>query len=163
MAKARRRDGLLIGVNSKSDQRKVYLTPKDRSTHMQVIGATGTGKSKMMEWMIRQDILDRRGVCLIDPHASLYYELIRWIETKRLDRKVILFDPSEEEWVFSFNPLHKADVDPSFQMDSMVRACAKVWGDADMDKTPLLKRCLRSIFYGYTEISPVAAFGSFHR
>lgn len=33
----------------------------------------------------------------------------------------------------------------------MVRACAKVWGGEDTDKTPLLKRCLRIIFHALTE------------
>lgn len=147
----RGRSGLFLGVNTQYDRRKVYLSDKDRSTHLQIIGATGTGKSKMMEWMIREDILNRRGLCLIDPHASLYHDLIRWMATKRLERKVILFDPGEEGWVFAFNPLHKTHVDLSFQMDSMVQACAKVWGDADLDQTPLLKRCLRNIFYVLAE------------
>lgn len=140
-----------MGVDPGKDRRKVWLSERDRSTHMQIVGATGAGKSKMMEWMIREDILSRRGICLIDPHASLYHDLLKWMSWKRLDRKVILFDPGEEGWVFSFNPLHKTGVDLSFQMDSMVRACAKVWGDADLDQTPLLKRCLRDIFYVLAE------------
>src|SRR5690606_3374866 len=32
-----------------------------------------------------------------------------------------------------------------------VRACAKVWGDADMSQTPLLQRNLRNLFYALTE------------
>lgn len=142
---------LFLGVDTKNDRRKVWLSGKDRATHMQIIGATGTGKSKMMEWMIRQDILEHRGLCLIDPHASLYHNLTQWLEWNRLKRKVVLFDPGEENWVFSFNPLHKTDVELAFQMDSMVRACGKVWGDEDQDRAPLLKRCLRNIFYVLAE------------
>lgn len=151
MAQWRRKKDLWLGASTQHKGGKLYLTERDRATHMHIIGATGVGKSKMLEWMLRQDILDRRGVCLIDPHASLYHDLIRWMATKRLERKVILFDPSEDGWVFSFNPLHKSGVDLSFQMDSMVQACAKVWGDADLNETPLLKRCLRDIFYVLAE------------
>ena len=145
------RRGLRMGSDQQGG-RSVYLTDKDHSTHMQVIGATGTGKSKMLEWMIRQDILDGRGVCLIDPHASLYEGLVEWMANKRsLKQRVVLFDPSVDDWVFGFNPLRKTSVDVSFQMDAMVRACAKVWGDADLDQTPLLKRCLRNVFYVLAE------------
>jgi hypothetical protein len=32
------------------------MTPEMRSTHLYVCGSTGTGKSKMLEYLIRQDI-----------------------------------------------------------------------------------------------------------
>jgi len=47
------------------------LSPEQHSTHMQVIGASGRGKSKFLEHLIRQDIRAGRGLCLIDPHGAL--------------------------------------------------------------------------------------------
>lgn len=32
------------------------MTPEMRSTHLYVCGSTGTGKSEMLEYLIRQDI-----------------------------------------------------------------------------------------------------------
>lgn len=129
---------------------KAYLEPASRSVHMQVIGSTNTGKSKFLEHLIRNDILTNEGLCLIDPHGHLYNDLVRWCETKRFfgRKKIALFDPAQEELVFSFNPLSvSAATAVSFHVDAMVKAVSKVWGGEDQDKTPTLKRCLRVIFH----------------
>ena len=123
---------------------------------MHVLGASGRGKSKFLEHLIRQDILAGEGLCLIDPHGYLYHDLIRWCETKGfLDRRpIVLFDPTADGWSFGFNPLNFAATNGdelSYSVDCMVRACAQVWGGEDTTKTPLLKRCLRSIFHVLAE------------
>ena len=43
----------------------------DRLSHMYVIGKTGTGKSTLLETMLRQDIARGEGCALIDPHGDL--------------------------------------------------------------------------------------------
>jgi hypothetical protein len=136
--------------------RTVTLPPRVRTTHMQVIGASGTGKTKFLENMIRQDILNGHGLCLIDPTGNLYLDLVRWCESKGFlgRKKIILFDPASHAWSFGFNPLDfgdHPDEDTSFFVDSMVKACAQVWGGEDTDKTPLLKRCLRLTFHALAE------------
>ena len=106
-----------------------------------------------MEHMIREDILNKNGACVIDPHGYLYNDIVRWCETNHLlkDGKIILFDPGEDDWTFGFNPLKVHSPDISFHVDAMVKACAKVWGGEDTDKTPLLKRCLRIVFHALAE------------
>ena len=135
--------------------KSLYLPAKVRTTHMHVIGASGTGKTKFLEHLIRADILENRGLALLDPTGNLYKELVRWCETKGFlgRKKILLFDPASDEWSFSFNPLslsHESE-DISFHVDSMVKACATVWGGEDTDRTPLLKRCLRSTFHVLAE------------
>ncbi|OYV46027.1 MAG: hypothetical protein B7X10_05240 [Burkholderiales bacterium 21-58-4] len=44
---------------------------RDRGTHMYVIGATGSGKTKFLEFLISQDIKERHGFGVIDPHGDL--------------------------------------------------------------------------------------------
>ena len=138
--------GLFIGVNDKS-RKEVWLSNDVRSTHVHIIGASGEGKSKAMEHMIRKDILDRRGLCLIDPHGRLYGDVVRWLATKRINRKIIFFNPASDEWTVGFNPLKRTTKDIAYQRDAMVRACAKVWGADDLDRTPLLKRILRDVIH----------------
>ena len=142
---------LYIGTNTDT-RGLVGLTDEQRSTHMQVIGSTGTGKSKFLEHLIREDILAGNGLCLIDPHGYLYHDILKFLQAinKKPD-KVILFDPSEETYTTGFNPLRLSAKDLSYQVDAMVRACAKVWGGEDTDKTPLLKRCLRITFHALAE------------
>ena len=48
---------------------------------MHIIGASGEGKSKFMEHLIRQDIINNNGLCLIDPHGYLYNDIVRWCES----------------------------------------------------------------------------------
>ncbi len=145
-----------IRLGTRTGGKSVYLPERARATHMQVIGASGTGKTKFLENLIREDILAGNGLCLIDPTGNLYHDLVTWCETRGfLGRKpVVLFDPADPDWTFGFNPLNFAggpNEDLSFSVDSMVKACATVWGGEDTDKTPLLKRCLRATFHVLAE------------
>lgn len=150
-----RQKRLILGYNKDTGQ-PVYIDEKERSTHMQVIGSTGEGKSKFLEHMIRQDIMNGNGLCLIDPHGHLYHDLVTWCASKRLldrdrPKKIVLFDPTEEAWTFGFNPLQADVANLAFHVDAMVKAVAKVWGGEDQDQTPLLKRCLRVLFHALGE------------
>lgn len=140
---------VLLGYEERTRE-GVYIDQKIRSTHLHILGTTGSGKSKFMEHLIREDVLNNNGLCLIDPHGYLYSDLVKWCETKRFlgRKKILLFDPAEKGLVFSFNPLQvSSSTTVSFHVDAMVKAVAKVWGGEDQDKTPTLKRCLRVIFY----------------
>ena len=64
----------LVGYD---DGEPLFLSEKVRATHMQVIGASGTGKTKFLEHLIRQDILNGRGLCLLDPTGNLYRDVVR--------------------------------------------------------------------------------------
>lgn len=117
---------------------------------MQVVGASKKGKSKGLEYFSRQDIVNGQGLCLIDPHGTLYHDIVKWCATHRLleHRKIRLFDPSAEGWCVGFNPLQlDGETEITVRVDAMVKACAQVWGGEDTARTPLLKRCLRAIFY----------------
>ena len=119
---------------------------------MQISGPSGTGKSKFVELLIREDIKAGHGLCLIDPHGSLYQNILKWLQA--IDwpsEKIILFDPSDDSYVTGFNPLRVQVSDLSYHVDAMVRACAQVWGGEDTDRTPLLKRCLRIVFHALAE------------
>lgn len=144
----RRRAPIVIGTAENG--RRVFLTPEHRAVHIQVVGASGTGKTKWIENAIRQDIVIGDGLCVIDPHGTLYDDIVKWCATHRLlDRRPIrLFNPSAEDWCVGFNPLQlDGKTDITVHVDAMVNVCAQVWGGEDTARTPLLKRCLRAIFY----------------
>src|SRR5437868_7190537 len=67
--------GLLLG-NNVATSLPVFLTPKLLSTHVQVVGSTGVGKSFLIEAIIKSLILQGYGVVLIDPHVDLYHRLL---------------------------------------------------------------------------------------
>lgn len=128
----------------------VSLSDADRATHVHVIGKSGVGKSKLLEQMIRCDILDRSGLCLIDPHGTLADAVLAWTASLGLDRHrpIRVIDASDGRWSAGFNPLRLyPGAEPSVQVDALVNALEAAWGDADMNATPRLRRILRAVFY----------------
>src|ERR1700688_2297848 len=95
----------LIGHNA--CDRPVSLSPKQRETHMHVIGSSGSGKSKFLESLMREDLKNRQGFCLIDPHGTLYNDVANYCAHHVLDREIILLDLSSDA-VIGFNPFQRA-------------------------------------------------------
>jgi type IV secretory pathway VirB4 component len=64
---------LLIATSSHGEP--LILTREQRSRHLYVTGSTGSGKSKFLEYLIRQDIVEWRksgcGLLLLDPHGAI--------------------------------------------------------------------------------------------
>ncbi len=89
------------------------ISEKDRATHFYVIGATGTGKTKFLEYLIKQDIEKGNGFGVIDPHGDLIEDikgfLIRhYLPTaKEIMDRVILIDPTDSNFTVAFNPLER--------------------------------------------------------
>jgi len=138
-------------VGQAFEERKVALTKKDRENHTHIIGSTGTGKSKLIELLIRQDITDRNcGLCLIDPHGSLYDEIVAYVAQTRptLADRFILFNPAAEyEQIAGFNPIPADITHFDYTLSTLISACLKAWGQDNTDTTPRISRWLRNVFY----------------
>ena len=97
------REGLLIGVNEfRGIEKQIRLGVNDRRRHTYIIGQTGMGKSKLLENLAYQDIMEGRGFCFIDPHGDSAEELLGMIPQSRMD-DVIYFNPSDTENPLGFN------------------------------------------------------------
>ena len=97
------REGLLIGVNEfRGVEKQIRLGINDRRRHTYIIGQTGMGKSKLLENLAYQDIMEGRGFCFIDPHGDSAEELLGMIPQSRMD-DVIYFNPSDTENPLGFN------------------------------------------------------------
>ncbi|MFA6305322.1 MAG: type IV secretory system conjugative DNA transfer family protein [Candidatus Gracilibacteria bacterium] len=98
-------EGLLLGYNLyRGEKKKVCIKNEDRFRHFYVIGQTGTGKSSILQVMIRQDLKEGRGICVIDPHGSLIEDILPFVPRERAD-DVIYFDPSDMERPLGLNIL----------------------------------------------------------
>src|SRR5881394_1477342 len=77
-------DRSVIALGRDRNGSAILLPERPRMEHAHVIGTTGGGKSKLLEYSIRQDIAAGRGVCVVDPHGehpdSLYRSLLSWLE-----------------------------------------------------------------------------------
>ena len=137
-----------------ADGRPVYLNSERRATHMHVIGASGQGKSKFLEHCIREDIKADNGVCLIDPEGDLYENILNWCAANEVDKvkKIHLFDPTEPDWRFRFNPLYVHPGEkPRHRVDNVIEALAQVWGGEDSRSTPAIRTTLRAVFAALVE------------
>lgn len=97
-----RDSGLTIGITPSGEEVSLKLSARLRHTH--VIGASGTGKSTLLLRMILADIEAGHGLALIDPHGDLADAVLALFPEEESDRLVV-FDPSEREYVLGFNPL----------------------------------------------------------
>ncbi len=142
---------LFIGFGESGE--RIALTDKDLETHVHGIGASRTGKSKLIEWMARELIRENRGgFMLIDPHGFLYEDLLRWLAYVRPRREIVLFNPSLESRVVGFNPFRRGPDHISTQVDRRVRATVKAWGADSTDETPRLERWLRCFYHTLIEL-----------
>jgi hypothetical protein len=104
-------EGVRLGVNRvRGVERPVWLPSESRAQHVWICGATGTGKSTLLESQILQDVLADRGVIVIDPHGELIDRILTRIPARRA-RDVILFDPADTAHPVGLNPLEAANED----------------------------------------------------
>lgn len=139
---------MALTLGRTKNRKEIRLTNEERSRHVHVIGASGTGKSKLLEAMIRADITAGPGLCLIDPHGTLADAVARWRAATRIDdvRRIHVIEPGNLDWCAGFNPLRlDGRTEPAVRVDAMVSACAQVWGGENTNSTPLLKKCLRAV------------------
>lgn len=97
--------GIMIGVNDyRGLETPVKIAQDDRRRHFYVIGQTGTGKSFLMQNMMRQDMENGDGCCYIDPHGEAIEYVLGMVPKGRVD-DVVVFDPSDIERPFGLNML----------------------------------------------------------
>ena len=76
----------------------------DRRKHFYLIGKTGTGKSTLIANMAINDIRNKKGLCIIDPHGDLSEIILNYIPSFRVN-DVVYLDPADAAHPFSLNPL----------------------------------------------------------
>jgi len=119
-----------------------------RDVHLHVLGLSRQGKSYFLEHLIRQDITNGAGVCVIDPHGELYNNLVAWLAANDLHRshRIHLINPANGDWSVGFNPLSRSDQYVSARVGAMIDACQKVWEDSESTGYKTLARLLDLVF-----------------
>ena len=103
-------EGLVLGVNIyRGIETSIRMTDEDRRRHLYIIGQTGTGKSTLMKALLRQDIENGKGVCLVDPHGEFAEFVLSIVPKERVD-DVIYFDPGDIARPMGLNML---EIDPT--------------------------------------------------
>ncbi len=94
-----------IGLNNyQGSTQRIGLTKADRQRHVYILGGTGNGKTTMLEYMINQDIDNKHGLMIVDPHGDLAQSVIARVPKDRL-KDVIYFNPQDISSVIGINLL----------------------------------------------------------
>ncbi|MCL5004401.1 MAG: type IV secretion system DNA-binding domain-containing protein [Patescibacteria group bacterium] len=116
-------------TNFRNKDRVFGIKTIDRRQHMYVIGKTGTGKTTMLFNLAVQDIVNGRGVCIVDPHGEFVETVIKRIPESRL-KDVVYFNPIDTEYPIGFNVLEVADPKYKHLISSDLMAIfTKIWSN----------------------------------
>ena len=110
-------------------QKPFGIRHADRRAHMYIVGKTGTGKSTLLETLIRQDIEAGQGLALLDPHGDLVEKVLARMPERRKD-DLIYFNVPDRTCPLSFNPLER--VSPhrrALAASHLLEAFKKIWRD----------------------------------
>lgn len=114
----------------RGQERQFGIYSDDRRRHVYIIGKTGTGKTTLMEGMIKQDIVRGKGVALVDPHGDMAEGLLDFIPPERIN-DVIYFDPSDVDYPVGFNVLEAVDPQYKYLVSSgLIGSLKKIWADS---------------------------------
>jgi hypothetical protein len=141
---------------------EVWLTAEDLRHHGLVVGATGTGKSTMLEKLAQTHIARRDGLIVLDPHGDLFTRLAAFaIEGKARD--LILVDLSKPDYLPSFNVLEPLPgVETNRQVDMVLGILKRLYADEEakswaygVKSTEILSWTLRALLESHVPASLV--------
>ncbi len=141
---------MILGLNANGQP--IRLSGELRAqTNMHVIGGSGTGKSKFLETLLRDDLRNGKGLCLIDWHGTLCDAVLRYCAQVDIGldgdfRRLVVLNPSRPNWITGFNPFVGRGQDISTQVSRRIDATIRPWGVTDTNQTPTLERICRALF-----------------
>lgn len=101
-----KREGVCLGVNNYAGRSEdVFISDKNRETHINIVGKTRMGKSTLLYHLIRQDIARGRGVAVVDPHGELVKQILQSGIPPERERDVVILDVANELYPPPLNPL----------------------------------------------------------
>lgn len=112
----------------------------DRRRHLYVVGKSGSGKSKLLETLIIDDILKDQGVCVMDPHGDLIQDILKYIPERKV-KDIVYINISDVEWPIAFNPLENVTLDMKQQVtQGLIEVFEKFFGG---DWSPKIEHVFR--------------------
>ena len=129
----------------------VVLPSSLRNQHVGIIGLSGTGKTHLIERMIRQDIQHKTGFVVFDVHGDLSERVIAYLaERAPMDPEVYarttILEPFDPLRSFGFNPLERTEMtSPFFQAQEFACMLRKRWQGEFL--SPRTEELLRNSLY----------------
>lgn len=142
--KSLRSDLRLLGYSEQKGN--VYVSEGERDLNFHILGSSGEGKSKFLEYHIRKDIDAGKGVCLLDPSdfGSTARNVLAYCASKG-HKKVLFIDPSTirtHKMVPTIRPLNPKRIKQS--VEGVMEVGSILFGLKDTD-TPRIKRYMTAL------------------
>ncbi|RMG42144.1 MAG: ATP-binding protein [Candidatus Dadabacteria bacterium] len=100
----RSKDVSIFAITDYRNTREIFgIKRTDRKKHLHIMGKSGSGKSKLLQLLAETDMRHGFGLAVVDCHGDLVEELLMLVPEERID-DVILFDPTDLQFPFAFNP-----------------------------------------------------------
>jgi type IV secretory pathway TraG/TraD family ATPase VirD4 len=133
-------------TNFRNESKAFGIKERDRLSHLYVVGKTGTGKSTLLETMIRQDIEHGRGCALLDPHGDLVRK-IRAAVPKEREQDLVYFDAADPTNQIGFNPLERVPpLKRPLAASGLLDVFKKIWADSWGPRLEhILRHCLLAL------------------
>lgn len=130
-------------TNFRDVSKKFGIKRADRCSYMYIVGQTGTGKSTLIENLIRQDIERGEDVALLDPHGDSAQKVLAAVpEDRKSD--LIYFTVTDQSAALSFNPLEYIPPhERPLAASGLLEVFKKIWGTS---WGPCLEHILRNAF-----------------
>ncbi len=117
-------------TNFRSSSVKFGIKEDDRRRHMYFLGKTGMGKSTLMQYMMIQDILNGKGLGIIDPHGDSAELMLQYIPKHRI-KDVVYFNPSDIDFPFAFNIFEMVnDAERHLVASGLLGVFKKLWAES---------------------------------
>jgi len=98
----------------------------DRMQHIYILGQTGTGKSTLLYHLMRQDLGQGHGFCLLDPHGDLAEQI-----AESCPETALIWNVADPNCPYGYNPLTR--VSEKFRpliASGLIDTLKKQWADA---------------------------------
>ncbi|HET8548424.1 MAG TPA: type IV secretion system DNA-binding domain-containing protein [Bryobacteraceae bacterium] len=117
-------------MNFRDDRRVFGIRRADRRAHMYIVGKTGTGKSTLIETLVRQDLANGEGLALLDPHGDLVERVLAAVPDRR-QSDLVWFDVPNATRPLGFNPLEKVSPEKRpLAASGLLDVFKKLWADS---------------------------------
>ncbi len=139
-------EGIVLGYSEYRGHRYIIrMKQEDRRRHTYIIGKSGSGKTEFMKSLVKQDIEEGRGVCVIDPHGDFAEDALSFVPRERAE-DVIYFNPGDTERPMGLNMLEYDPAYPeqkTFVINEMLKIFDKLY---DMKATggPMFEQYMRN-------------------